>query len=272
MSSKQQTSATSEQTTAQRFEAKYPISEMEALAIRDYIQPYLTSDDHVAWGEPYTINSLYLDNAALRLYWSSVMGEKNRIKLRIRAYTEDPQDPVIFEIKRRVDRIILKERTVMRRDCVPAVLNGETIPESAYLKPTSKEKESLQHFRFYMESLQAQPKTMVRYKREAYMSNLEEPVRITFDRALSTLPVEEYSPDIWEYGPRWMELHGLPVILEIKFTNTFPFWVAKLIQRFNLTRDSFAKYVACLDHLKRDGLPMTWACGGNEDALWSSVL
>ena len=271
MSTAQQTSAIRAQTTAQRFEAKYPISELEALAIRDYIQPYLTSDDYVAWGEPYTINSLYLDNSALRLYWSSVMGEKNRIKLRIRAYTENPEDPAILEIKRRVDRIILKERTVIRREYVPAVLQGHHIPDSAFLKPNSKEKEGLQHFRYYMESLQAGPKTMVRYKREAYMSNLEEPVRITFDRALSTLPVEEYSPDIWKFGPHWTELHGLPVILEIKFTNTFPFWVSKLIQRFNLSRDSFAKYVACLDYLKRNGLPMTWAAGANEDALWSRV-
>ncbi len=259
-------------TTAQRFEAKYPITEVQARAILDYMAPYVETDPYVSWGEPYVINSMYLDNPELRLYWSSVLGEKNRVKLRIRAYTENPEDLVIFEIKRRVDRIILKERTLIHREYVGDILRGGPVPESAYVKPTAKEKNALYNFRYIMESLNATPRAMVRYTREAYMSNLEEPVRITFDRELSTMPCPEYTPDCWIYGPHWRHMQNMPVVLEIKFTNIYPFWVKRLIQRFNLLRDSFAKYVSCLDVLKREGVPVSWSADHNEDMLWSRGL
>ena len=36
------------------------------------------------------------------------------------------------------------------------------------------------------------------------------------------------------------------VVLEVKFTSTFPRWVADLIRRFDLQRRSVPKYVLCL--------------------------
>ena len=47
--------------------------------------------------------------------------------------------------------------------------------------------------------------------------------------------------------------HEAPVVLEIKFTDTYPFWVRRLVQRFQLIRLSMAKYVLCINELQREG-------------------
>jgi len=238
----------------QRFEAKYIITEMEALAIKDYIEPYVFVDPHAVDSAGYVVNSLYLDSPDLGLFWSSETGEKNRFKLRIRTYSEDPGDPVFFEIKRRVDRIISKQRAVVARDYVARILYEDGSGPDVLVRPDAKELENLYQFRDYMDAIAAGPCVMVKYLREAYMSNLEEPVRITFDRQLACLPVERYTPEVWTYGSAWRELHEIPLILEIKFTDAIPSWVQYLVQRFHLSRDSIAKYVKCVKALKRDGI------------------
>lgn len=91
-----------ERMVAQRFEAKYILTEAAAQAIISYIQPYVHPDPH---GRIYPINSCYLDSDDLKLYWSSEMGEKNRFKLRVRSYSEKPEAPLFLEIKRRVDQL-----------------------------------------------------------------------------------------------------------------------------------------------------------------------
>ena len=261
-----------DQTTSQRFEAKYIINELLAQEILNYIEPYLAADSHAQWGIPYVVNSLYLDNDQLGLYWSSKTGEKNRIKLRIRAYTERPEDPVFFEIKRRVNQVILKQRAMTTRDVVERVLLGGDVPPECFLASDIQEMENLCQFRDYVESLNAGPVCMVRYTREAYMSNLEEPVRITFDRDLSALYCPYYTPDVWTYGPHWLSVDTLPVILELKFTDFYPSWVQRMIDRFHLLQSPFAKYLCCLDALKRDGALVPWKRGPYEDPLWSVAV
>ena len=104
----------------QRFELKYLIPEETALLVRDFVRSYLEMDElHV--GQPnysYPVHSLYLDSQELRLYWDTINGNKNRFKLRLRYYSTNPDTPVFFEIKRRMNNCILKQRGGVRQDCV----------------------------------------------------------------------------------------------------------------------------------------------------------
>src|SRR6185436_1754616 len=97
---------------ASRFELKYIITEEIALKVRDFVQAYLDLDENCV-GKPnfsYPVHSLYLDSDALFLYWSTINGDKNRYKLRLRFYNNNPETPVFFEIKRRMNNCILKQR------------------------------------------------------------------------------------------------------------------------------------------------------------------
>jgi len=93
----------------QRREIKYMIREEQALAVRSYLNSYLEADEF-AVGKPdnsYSVHSVYLDSNRLATYHSANNGERNRFKLRIRYYDENPWSPVFFEIKRRINEGIV---------------------------------------------------------------------------------------------------------------------------------------------------------------------
>jgi VTC domain-containing protein len=238
----------------QRFEAKYVITELEAAQITHFMEPYVVPDPHA---REYPINSLYLDSLDLRLFDSSEAGEKNRFKLRIRSYTSNPEDPVFLEIKRRTNQIISKERARVTRESLWRVLDPRQTLVEGLVSGDSKESKALFQFRDHMAGIAAAPRVAVRYMREAYVSDLEEPVRITFDRHLACLPCLSYTSSVWDLSSsKWKDVFEFPIILEIKFTNRFPFWVRRIIERFELRRTSVAKYVVCVKTLQREGIPV----------------
>ena len=73
---------------AQRFELKYILSEDTALAVRDFVSSYLEIDEFGATLPQfsYPVHSLYLDSPDMKLYKSTINGDKNRFKLRLRFY------------------------------------------------------------------------------------------------------------------------------------------------------------------------------------------
>ena len=114
----------------QRWELKYIIPERVALSIRDFVRAYLDLDEDGATRPSlsYPVHSLYLDSEDLVLYWNTINGNKNRYKLRLRFYDNRSDAPVYFEIKRRVNDAILKQRGAVRREAVGWLLAGH-LPE-----------------------------------------------------------------------------------------------------------------------------------------------
>src|SRR4051794_19590072 len=124
----------------QRFELKYMIDDSTALAVRDFVGTRLELDEFSV-GKPnfsYPVHSLYLDSEDLHLFQSTVNSEKNRYKLRLRYYSDKPGAPVFFEIKRRVDSAILKQRCGVRREAVDDILAGHTPDPEAFLSKEPK--------------------------------------------------------------------------------------------------------------------------------------
>src|SRR5678815_2419976 len=116
-----------------RFELKYHINEETASRVRDFVRCYLNMDEFSV-GKPdysYPVHSLYLDSDNLELYWRTVNGDKNRYKLRVRYYSDNPKSPVFFEIKRRMKDVILKQRCGVTHEAVPLLLAGQ-LPDPAH--------------------------------------------------------------------------------------------------------------------------------------------
>ena len=97
---------------AQRYELKYLLTEDTAQRIRDYLSSHLEVDEFAQDkpGYQYPVHSLYLDSPGLKTYWETINGTKNRYKLRLRYYDISPDTPIFFEIKRRMNNCILKQR------------------------------------------------------------------------------------------------------------------------------------------------------------------
>ena len=226
----------------QRFELKYLVNEEIALAIRDFVRSYLVPDEFAAKSSTlaYPNHSLYLDSSDLRLYWDVINGNKNRHKLRLRYYDDNPAAPVFFEIKRRSDNAILKERGAVRRAAVAMLLAGQ-LPEPGHLISNNpKQLSALQHFCRLMHDSGATLKTHVCYQREAWMSLADNSVRVTFDRDVRINP--HFEPVITTKMENPILPWGRQVILELKFTTRFPNWFSELVRLFNVMQCGVAKY------------------------------
>ena len=235
---------------SQRFEAKYRLRESDALAIRQHIQPFVEPDAH---GREYPVTSIYLDSPDLNMYWSSATGEEIRQKLRVRTYANGNGETCFFEVKRRFNQIVKKERAVVRSAFANALLEGGGIRPEMLVNP-DRDINNLYAFMAIRDRLEATPRLVVRYQREAYVGKMEEPLRITFDRQITSLPSGRFDPKAWAASPYWFDLPGAPMVLEVKFTDTFPIWVEDMIRRLDLMRISFAKYVVCVDVVQASGV------------------
>jgi hypothetical protein len=237
-----------------RREMKYVLpSEAVAAAVVDRIQPFTAPDPH-AVDSPrfrYGLASLYLDTAALDLYMDTVCGEKNRHKLRIRHY-EQPGSPVFFEVKSKVNEVILKRRAAVYPEAVADLVAGAVPRRSHVVGGGTDQLANLLWFRDFAQACGAVPTAWVRYVREPRASLAGDDVRITFDRAVSCSPAR--SPDPVAHPVEWYPAADLPVILEVKFGNTYPRWVAAMIAEFDLVRTSVPKYVLSVDSCCRLGL------------------
>ncbi len=76
-----------------RFELKYRIHYQDYLKIRNALQVYMKKDDYTkrAAGTGYLVRSLYYDTDEYASYHEKMDGDNERVKLRIRSYSDDPQ-------------------------------------------------------------------------------------------------------------------------------------------------------------------------------------
>lgn len=240
-----------------RFELKYVVNEESALQIRDYARCHLELDAHSV-GKPnfsYPVHSLYLDSDGLLTYWNTIHGDRNRFKLRIRFYDEDPETPVFLEVKHRVSDSIKKQRAGVGRQAVSRILTGQQ-PDAADIGPVEpKHTIAMQEFIRLVRQVQARPQLHVAYLREAYMSREDNSARLTFDRDVRSEPDPEARLSTRMRHPRvtW----GKAVVLELKFTDRLPDCFGELVRRFKLKPSGAAKYVDGLTYHRRRGISST---------------
>lgn len=234
---------------AQRFELKYLISPNLVEPMRDFVRCYLELDDFSAGraNNAYQIHSVYLDSADLHTCQATRNGDKNRFKLRLRYYNDDPRTPVFFEIKQRVDNAILKQRCPVRRDAVPLLMSGQ-LPDPEHLfSDEPRHLVSLQRFQYLQFQLNAVPRLHNNYLREAWVPPSGNAVRVTFDSNIRVEPYFGYDAVVEMKRPR--RIYADVVVLELKFTGRFPNWLREMTQCFNLARGTASKYCGGVDVL-----------------------
>lgn len=232
-----------DKTLSCRYEIKYYVSESMARALAGFVQAHLPLDRYckARQGEAYPIVSLYLDSHNLQLCRESLEGHKNRFKLRIRSYTDDPNYPLFFEIKRRMNSIIIKDRARVKHRDVASLISGLSLPPHDY----STDHETLEQFRLYVNSINAAPVIKVRYMREAYEDDSHNRVRVTFDRQLAFKTGS--TSDVLFNDPHWQDHPGGSVIVETKFTDHYPAWLHQMVRIFNLRQQSVSKYARSIE-------------------------
>jgi hypothetical protein len=237
-----------------RFERKYVVTESAAEAIRRFITGYMDLDVYMAGKGPtgYRIHSLYLDTVGLSLYRQTIEGHKNRYKLRIRFYDENPFSPAFLEVKRRTTETIHKLRAAVSKRSAERLLGGGRLKATDLLSVNEASIRALDEFCSRRERLRLEGASFICYQREAYASQTAEGLRVTFDRQIVG---QAYSSDCSLALPvQQVPIEPKGVVLELKYNGRIPQWMHDCVRSFRLERSPFSKYVYCTDALRNVAL------------------
>lgn len=225
-----------------RFELKYTITESLALRLRDFVSCHHELDEHASGRSnlSYPVHTLYLDSDDLKTHQATVDGIRNRFKLRLRYYDEEPDNPVFFEVKARANSCIVKHRCVARRHAVPTLASGQLAGPDDLVSDDGFAQAAMQRFGHLVRQIDARPRVHVRYLREAWASPSDRSLRVTFDRDIRVAPCFSATPCVAMINPK--RIFPELVVLEIKFTTRFPSWLSDMVRLFDLTRSAAAKY------------------------------
>jgi SPX domain protein involved in polyphosphate accumulation len=225
-----------------RFEIKYFVPRVLGGQMREAIAPYVELDPYSKKEKEraYTVRSIYYDTAEFDYHFEKLDGLKVRKKLRIRTYnTYKEQKTAFFEIKRRYNQVIIKERAELPISKAREFITQPSLEFPADIDDRPKRVVLSKFFYNYLREA-LEPKLLVVYEREAYVGLQDRSVRVTFDTNLRfhfEPEIDEIFTDngfIYRFEPYY--------ILELKFNGFMPKWMRQLTRQFSLSAQSISKY------------------------------
>ncbi len=248
-----------------RHEYKYFVHNSKMETLRKMIMPFVKYDKFAesAPEKQYTVRSIYFDTPAYDYYFEKVEGLKHRKKFRLRGYNtnDDGSNLVFFEIKRKYEQPIMKNRApVSYRDALE-IFKGQSI--ESYISNSPKfpfAVENTQRFFFHYYQRHLKPVILVIYEREAFLGVCDDTIRVTFDKNLRGVAF----PSIDQLYSEERSRSSLKdhFILEVKFNDYYPSWMKPIIGILGLHRQSASKYVITIDtqnFINTQKLPSTFA-------------
>ncbi len=232
------------ETQWERLELKY-LASLDAVGrLRAGFRPFCQPDHEGG----YVITTLYLDGPGLPFFRMVADDAFDRTKLRIRSYGTGP---AFLELKRKTGEVIRKQRVAVPPDDVAARAEGLGI------EPEGRGANVLQNFAALAARFGASPLLVVRYRREAWASEVDRYARVTIDTAIEVAPADGYRferPD-----DAFVPLDGgpgrsSPAVIELKCETNVPGWLAALVHERQLRQVGFSKYARGVRALAARGL------------------
>ena len=101
------------------------------------MEPFMHIDPYAAEnGGEYTVRGIYFDTPELECYFQKLAGVKRRNKVRLRGYNSGKRGKVFFEIKKKMDEPLLKNRAPMTFEGARKLLKGSPVED--FVVPTRK--------------------------------------------------------------------------------------------------------------------------------------
>lgn len=214
-----------------RVENKYLVSDADILVLSARLECVMERDIHQS-GSCYPIRSLYFDDMNNSCMQENDAGVDNRKKYRIRTY--DPCSGVIrLEIKEKVRGLTKKHSCSISKAEYDQIVDG-TMP---FIRDGRNQINELMLRR---KCSAMEPKAIISYERTAFVHPSGN-VRITFDRnILAGFSLggffEDRLPDMIPVLPAGMH------ILEVKYDEFLPDFIAKQLELGKLQQTAFSKY------------------------------
>lgn len=220
-----------------RYEYKYLISEQSAALLRCQLAALLTPDENGNGDGQYFIRSVYFDDADYTAYYDKLAGVSVRNKYRLRFYNMDSR-LIFFEAKRKRGQRMVKDSVVVSRECAARMMSGERLGSAETEHPLLGEFDALSR------AGGLTPSVIVDYERTAFTHPMSD-TRITLD---SDVRAETYRPEnVFVRRASAPVLEDGHVILEVKFNEQLPPFVAQWLSGVPKILCANSKYCNCLE-------------------------
>jgi SPX domain protein involved in polyphosphate accumulation len=214
-----------------RIEAKYILSAGQYEELMKFLSEYVVPDEYFKS----TICNLYFDSPDYSLIRRSLQNPVYKEKLRLRSYcVPDNGTESFIEIKKKYKGTVYKRRI----EAPYKKANDYLIRNINTLEP-SQILDEIDWFKQYYGNLQ--PQMFIGYKRLAYRGKYDESFRVTFDYDIT---YRDYDLDLSKglYGEKL--LSDKCVLMEIKFADAMPLWLAHEFDKLKIYKTTFSKYGA----------------------------
>lgn len=218
------------------------------------IKPYMQEDKYtLIAGKPegYLVRSLYFDSFDYLAYREKDQGDYGRVKLRIRSYTDQPNDQTRLsaEFKTKFGNVMKKFGAFVSMDEYKEFINTFHWPEAR--NPVMEDFERLTILKGM------RPKTVVQYHRQGYKSREGHDLRITLDHNVKSAPADTlFQKDLF------FKQHVYDtVVLEIKADMEKPKWLCDIVKRHGLKAESNSKYAQSIETSRPDIRAEGWRVG-----------
>lgn len=222
-----------------RVEDKYACSEMEMRIIQARIAAVLKPDQNQKSDVGYRVTSVYFDDLFDTHLQDTIDGYARREKYRIRIYN-NLMDSIKLEVKYKQYNRVMKKSERISAAQMQMLLEGKCIPNVS-----DSEDSPAALFNLAISNRGLRPKVIVEYDRQAYVFDPGN-VRITFDRNIRA------SDQIERFGKAsccFAAVHEQDRVLEVKYDEFFPDFIAQLLETGNMIQTSYSKYQLCRERI-----------------------
>ncbi len=234
----------------ERFEMKFTIPLSLVEPISQFASVYCSLDKYSERSRNgfYKVNNLYFDTPDYLFLRMRLNHTEKRFNIRVRSYDDKSNMPYFLEIKQKSGQIVRKYRSKVTDSDWDKVYT-EPGYQSCNASNEPLEVRNRMLFEKQILSYNASPKVLTQYLRKAWVSDVDDYARVTFDRALmyqheTTYNLKPEDGLLCPSDPETIFDAGCSVVLELKcYTAFVPLWMIDLIRYFDLQRRSFSKYV-----------------------------
>lgn len=223
-----------------RVEDKYVCRESELVLFQQRLGSVLRSDDNQKSDIGYTVTSVYFDDLFDSHLKDTIEGVSQRQKYRIRIYNHS-LDVIKLEVKYKRYNRTMKRTCRISEEQMKMLFLGNCI-ESGDLSADNP----IDLFNLAIKNRGLRPKVIVEYDRKAFIFPFGN-VRITLDRNLRTgTQIENFGKP----GIVLNQIKEMQNVLEVKYDQFLPGFVAQLLEGGNMDQQSYSKYRLCRERNK----------------------
>lgn len=218
-----------------RVEDKYICQESELVFLQEKLGNVLKPDNYQKNDKGYTVTSVYFDDLFDSHLKDAIEGVSQRQKYRIRIYNHS-LDVIKLEVKYKRYNRTMKRTCQISEEQMKMLLLGNCVdPEDMSVDSP------IVLFNLAIKNRGLKPKVIVEYDRKAYVFPSGN-VRITLDRNLRT------GTQIQNFGKSGIALNrirDMQNVLEVKYDQFLPSFIAQLLENGNMNQSSYSKYRLC---------------------------